>query len=128
MLATLARSAGAVPRIYPLVPDTSEATEQALFNALRDCDVVVSSGGVSGGEFDVVKESFQGLGGRLDFWQVSLRPGKRFGGFAGPNQPGCRHLGRRDSPRGLVQRSQLETKSGISGLDGCGAGHRPLPV
>ncbi|MBI3415525.1 MAG: molybdopterin molybdotransferase MoeA, partial [Verrucomicrobia bacterium] len=77
-LAALIRSAGASPHSYPLVSDSLAETKAALAAALTECDVVVSSGGVSVGEFDFVKKAFQEIGGQLDFWRVAIRPGKPF--------------------------------------------------
>lgn len=78
MLAALVARAGALPQIYPIAPDELEATRTALEHAFRDCDVVVTSGGVSVGEMDFVKEAFTSLGGNLRFWKVAIRPGKPF--------------------------------------------------
>jgi molybdopterin molybdotransferase len=69
---------GAVARVFPLVPDTLEATCRALKQALDECDAVVTSGGVSVGELDFVKAAFEKLGGKMDFWKVAIRPGKPF--------------------------------------------------
>jgi molybdopterin molybdotransferase len=77
-LAALARTAGALPKVYPLVPDDLAATQAALEQALAECDVVISTGGVSVGEMDWVKAAFAAIGGSLDFWTVSMRPGKPF--------------------------------------------------
>ena len=77
-LAAHARRAGAAPRIFPLVPDTLAATQAALEQAVSECDVVVTSGGVSVGETDFVKAAFERIGGRLQFWKVAIRPGRPF--------------------------------------------------
>ena len=77
-LAALIRSAGGDARVFPVAPDTLEATRAALHGALEQCDVVITSGGVSVGELDFVKEAFQSLGGKLEFWRVAIRPGKPF--------------------------------------------------
>jgi len=77
-LAALARPAGAIPRIYPLVRDDLEATKTALTRAFAECDLVISTGGVSGGEMDWVKPAFAAVGGQIDFWRVDMRPGKPF--------------------------------------------------
>ena len=77
-LAGLARQAGALPKIYPLVQDDLGATQAALELAFSECDVVISTGGVSVGEMDWVKAAFAAMGGRLHFWTVSIRPGKPF--------------------------------------------------
>lgn len=77
-LATMIAAAGAVPRIYPLVPDTLAATRDALQRASESCDVVLTSGGVSVGEFDFVKTAVEEIGGELGFWKVAIKPGKPF--------------------------------------------------
>jgi len=77
-LAALLVEAGAVVRVWPLVPDTVEATRAALEKGFIDCDVVVTSGGVSVGEFDFVRAAFEDMGGRLEFWKVAIKPGKPF--------------------------------------------------
>jgi len=61
-----------------VAPDTLEATRTALQGALEQCEMVITSGGVSVGELDFVKEAFQSLGGKLEFWRVAIRPGKPF--------------------------------------------------
>jgi molybdopterin molybdotransferase len=77
-LAALVRACGGEPLIYPLVRDDLDATRDALSKAFRQCDVVVTSGGVSVGEKDLVKAAFVELGGELNFWRVSIKPGKPF--------------------------------------------------
>lgn len=78
MLTPLLTRAGATPKVYPLVPDTLEATRTALETAFRESDIVLTSGGVSVGEMDFVKAAFTALGGELQFWKVAIRPGKPF--------------------------------------------------
>ena len=58
------------------VPDSAEATRDALAGALAAADVVCVSGGVSVGEHDHVKGAFAELGAQQRFWGVALRPGK----------------------------------------------------
>ena len=77
-LAALAKRAGAEPKVYPLVPDTLAATRASLERAFSECDAVVTTGGVSVGELDFVKEAVVGIGGQLDFWRVAIKPGKPF--------------------------------------------------
>jgi len=77
-LATLAQRVGAVPKIFPLIPDTLAATKAGLEKAFAECDAVVTTGGVSVGELDFVKAAFENLGGKLGFWKVSIKPGKPF--------------------------------------------------
>jgi molybdopterin molybdotransferase len=77
-LGALIRNTGARPSILPLVPDKLEATEQAISNAFKECDLVVTTGGASVGELDLVRSAFARLGGEIDFWKVAIKPGRPF--------------------------------------------------
>lgn len=77
-IATLVADAGALPRIYPVVRDTIEETKATLATAFAECDGVVTTGGVSVGEHDVVKPALAALGGTVEFWRVAMKPGKPF--------------------------------------------------
>jgi molybdopterin molybdotransferase len=77
-LAALTELAGAIPKILPLVKDSLEQTQAALENAFHECDIVVSTGGVSVGETDFIKSAFEKMGGALEFWKVAIRPGRPF--------------------------------------------------
>ena len=78
ILAELIRLIGGDPVVYPLVDDTMEATKAALQLAARECDAIVTSGGVSVGDYDLIRPAIEALGGTIDFWRVRLRPGKPF--------------------------------------------------
>ncbi|HEX8171795.1 MAG TPA: gephyrin-like molybdotransferase Glp [Thermoanaerobaculia bacterium] len=75
MLAALVRECGAIPRDFGIVADTREATIAALEEAAQ-CDFIVTSGGVSVGAFDFVKEALDALGAETKFWRVAMKPGK----------------------------------------------------
>ena len=77
-LASLITLSGAVPQPYPIVADTPDRTVAALQEALAASDLVVTCGGVSVGEMDFVKSAFEQLGGSLEFWKVSVKPGRPF--------------------------------------------------
>ncbi|RPF70359.1 molybdopterin molybdotransferase MoeA [Aurantiacibacter spongiae] len=75
MLAAMAAPfAASVKRIGP-VADTMEALADALDQA-GDADVVVTSGGASIGDHDLVRPSLDAWGARLDFWRIAMKPGK----------------------------------------------------
>ena len=78
MLRPLVTAAGGVAKIYPMAADTLAATRDALEEALAECDVVLTTGGVSVGALDFVKAAWTELGGTVDFWKVSMKPGKPF--------------------------------------------------
>jgi len=74
-LAAMAREAGALPHMIGIVRDTREATMAAIESAL-EADFIVSTGGVSAGAFDFVKDALDALGAETKFWQVAMKPGK----------------------------------------------------
>jgi len=77
-LSALVRGAAAIPQSFPIVDDELAATRDALQNAFHQCDVVITSGGVSVGEMDFVKTAFEQAGGKLEFWRVAIKPGRPF--------------------------------------------------
>ena len=62
-------------RDYGIVPDSLEATRQVLRRAASECDVVVTSGGVSVGEADYVKPAVEAEG-ELLMWRIAMKPGR----------------------------------------------------
>lgn len=59
-----------------IVNDDAFKLEAELLSALDRCDVVVTSGGVSMGELDLIKPTINRLGGELKFGRVKMKPGK----------------------------------------------------
>lgn len=83
MLAAAARSAGALAYRVGIVPDDPGEFRDALSDQLVRADLVVTSGGVSKGAYDVVKEVLSELG-TVSFGEVAMQPGKPQGfGFVG---------------------------------------------
>lgn len=75
LLAGAARAAGAIAYRVGIVPDEPRAFMDALSDQLVRADLVVTSGGVSQGDFDVVKEALSPLG-TVWFGGVAMQPGK----------------------------------------------------
>lgn len=73
-LAAQVREAGAIPMTLPLAPDSPEIIE-ARFRDAMSADVILSSGGVSVGDFDFIKEVLGRLGSAMKFWRVAMKPG-----------------------------------------------------
>jgi len=86
LLAAAARRAGAIVYRVGIVPDDAAAFRDALSDQLVRADLVVTSGGVSEGDYDVVKESLRELG-TMWFGGVAMQPGKPQGfGTVGEDQ------------------------------------------
>jgi molybdopterin molybdotransferase len=75
-LRVLAEQAGASVFVAPLVGDDLATTQSALERALESSDLVVTVGGVSVGDHDVVRPALERLGVALSFWKVAIKPGK----------------------------------------------------
>ena len=74
LMRSLLEELGAEVLDYEIVGDDLGLFESALDKAAGAADVIVTSGGVSMGDYDVVKALLQGRG--VDFWQVAMQPGK----------------------------------------------------
>jgi molybdopterin molybdotransferase len=70
-----------------IVPDDLDVTRAALREAARHNDLILTSGGVSVGEEDHVKPAVQAEG-RLDLWQIAIKPGKPLAFGAVRREPG----------------------------------------
>jgi molybdopterin molybdotransferase len=66
---------GCEVRDYGIVPDSLEATRAALQRAAAECDLIVTSGGVSVGEADYVKPAVEAEG-KLLMWRIAMKPGR----------------------------------------------------
>jgi molybdenum cofactor synthesis domain-containing protein len=77
LLAGMLAELGAEVLDLGIVGDDAKQLADALTAAAGAADAVVTSGGVSVGDFDLVKQVLAGLGG-VQFWRVALQPGKPF--------------------------------------------------
>jgi molybdopterin molybdotransferase len=77
-LAALLSGEGAQTRILPVIRDDLGSAARALEEALSRSDMVVTAGGASVGERDVIRAAFEKIGGRIQFWRIAIRPGKPF--------------------------------------------------
>jgi molybdopterin molybdotransferase len=66
---------GGEPLLLGIAADTDEATKEKIREGLL-ADILITTGGVSVGDRDFVKESIQEMGGELLFWKVNMKPGK----------------------------------------------------
>lgn len=76
MLAAELATAGAEVDDRGLVPDRADALEATLRAAAGSADLVVTIGGASVGDHDLVAPVLRAAGGTVDFWKIALRPGK----------------------------------------------------
>ena len=74
-LASFSQSCGAEPTMLPIARDDPEDIERTIKEA-SDADFILSSGGVSVGDFDYLKQVLEEMGAETLFWRVAMKPGK----------------------------------------------------
>lgn len=74
-LAALVRAVGGEPVLLPVARDETAAIA-AVADAVTGMDMLVTTGGASVGDHDLVIEALKSRGMTLDFWQIAMRPGK----------------------------------------------------
>jgi len=74
-LAALVKEAGGRPVSLNIARDTEEEIRSAIQSALH-ADVILTTGGVSVGDYDYVKKVIQDLGAEMKLWRVQMKPGK----------------------------------------------------
>jgi molybdopterin molybdotransferase len=75
-LAALVVQSGGEPVYLGIIPDQPEALRAAIANALTTADLILSTGGVSVGDYDFVEEILTALGATLEIQSVAIKPGK----------------------------------------------------
>jgi molybdopterin molybdotransferase len=101
-VAALVRRYGGIPRILGIASDSEESLIAKLRQGL-DADMLITSGGVSAGDYDIVKDVLASEG-EISFWTVRMKPGKplAFGTFKGVGGEGkakrIPHLGLPGNP------------------------------
>ena len=75
MLRALLGGSGVTVTDLGIAPDRIERIV-ALIREAADADIIITSGGASVGDHDLVKPAFEAAGAQLDFWRVAMRPGK----------------------------------------------------
>jgi molybdopterin molybdotransferase len=74
-LACQTMEAGALPVMLGIAADKPESTRSKLLEGNRH-DILITSGGVSAGDRDYVKDTIIELGGEILFWKICMKPGK----------------------------------------------------
>ena len=129
-LRALAEAAGCTVTDLGNVPDRLDATREALRQAAAGHDLIVTSGGVSVGEEDHLKPAAQAEG-RLENWQLAIKPGKplAFGAIRRPDGSEALLLGLPGNPVSSFVTWLLAVHEVLAALQGLPAGLPPaLPM
>ena len=116
---------GGIPRLLGIAKDTVEDLTAKVREALS-ADMLVTSAGVSRGDFDVVKDVLMAEGA-VDFWTVRMRPGKplAFGAFTAPEGRRVPHLGLPGNPVSSMVSFELFGRPAIFAMLGRDDWQRP---
>ncbi len=117
---------GGIPRLLGIARDTVEDLTRKIHEGL-DADMLVTSAGVSRGDFDVVKDVLA-TEGAVDFWTVRMRPGKplAFGAFTAPDGRRVPHLGLPGNPVSSMVSFELFGRPAIFKMLGRDDWERPM--
>ncbi len=125
-IAAMVRRLGGVPRLLGIAHDTVEDLTRKIHEGY-DADMIVTSAGVSRGDFDVVKDVLASEGA-IDFWTVRMRPGKplAFGAFHAPDGRKIPHLGLPGNPVSSMVSFELFGRPAIFTMLGRSDWERPV--
>ncbi len=125
-VAAMVRKFGGVPRLLGISKDTVEDMTRKIHEGL-DADMLVTSAGVSRGDFDVVKDVLA-REGAIDFWTVRMKPGKplAFGAFTAPGGRRVGHLGLPGNPVSSMVSFELFGRPAIFKMLGRSDWERPI--
>jgi molybdopterin molybdotransferase len=124
-LAALVRAVGGLPTVLPVAQDTREAVA-AVADAVAGMDLLVTTGGASVGEHDLIISALQTRGLVVDFWQIAMRPGKPLlFGWLGGKRSGVPVLGLPGNPVSAIVCAILFLVPALARLSGLPAAPPP---
>lgn len=126
-LVALVEEYGGVPVLSGIARDTVEALTAKVEEAVESADMVVTSAGVSRGDFDVVKEVLA-REGEVNFWTVRMKPGKplAFGRFTSKDGRAVPHIGLPGNPVSSLLAFELFGRPALLKMQGRKVQSRPV--
>ncbi len=85
-LSAQAKEMGIQYKRFDSAPDDEALLLKKIKEALSECDILLLSGGISTGDYDLVKDTLEGMGAKLNFWKVNQKPGKPLAFFEYKNK------------------------------------------
>jgi molybdopterin molybdotransferase len=126
-IAALVEEAGGIPLRLGISRDTVDELTTMIHGALKSCDLLITTAGVSRGDYDVVKDVLL-REGQVDFWTVRMRPGKplAFGSFEAPDGRRVPHIGLPGNPVSSMVTFELFGRAAIYKQSGREGWERPV--
>jgi len=109
------RSWGAIPVTFPRIDDTRCAVESVLKEAASQCDLLLTTGGISVGDYDHVKEILGILDAKQHFWRIAQKPGGPMGFWTLRDKP---FLGIPGNPVSAMVMAELYLKPAVCQMMG----------
>lgn len=123
-LFSLVQRLGAEPLMLGIVPDEPESLKLAIAKA--KADIIISSGGVSVGEYDYVEQILESLGGRIHIRAVAMKPGKPLTVATLNNSRSCLYFGLPGNPVSALVTFWRFVQPAIKKLSGLSNGWQPV--
>jgi len=127
-LAALVKQNGAEPILFGIVKDNPTALGETISKAIANADIVISSGGVSVGDYDYVDQILASLGAKIHIRSVEMRPGKPLTVATFPTPPAPIYLGLPGNPAAVLVTFWRFVQPVIRKLGGLAKGWEPVFV
>ncbi|MBW4445879.1 MAG: molybdopterin molybdotransferase MoeA [Spirirestis rafaelensis WJT71-NPBG6] len=101
-IASLLRQTGAEVLMLGIVKDDPEILKQVISHAIANADIIISSGGVSVGDYDYVEQIIESLEGKIHIRSVGMKPGKPLTVATFPTQNSCLYFGLPGNPAAVL--------------------------
>ena len=122
-IAEQVRQAGGIPEVFPIARDDYQSTRSLIERGVARADLLLLSGGVSAGKYDIVEKVLADLGAKFFFDRVAIQPGQPvvFGTVVGKF-----FFGLPGNPVSTMVTFELFARAAIDRLSGCDSA--PLPL
>ncbi|MBE9048956.1 molybdopterin molybdotransferase MoeA [Nostocales cyanobacterium LEGE 11386] len=127
-LAALVRETGAEPLLLGIVKDNPEALREAIAYAIANADLVLSTGGVSVGDYDYIEQILASLGAKIHIRSVAISPGKPITVANFPLHHSALYFGLPGNPVSALVTFWRFVQPAIKKLSGLTAGWEPVFV
>jgi molybdopterin molybdotransferase len=122
-LAAFVSRQGGVPIPFGIVPDSPDCLREKIAQAIETADFVLSTGGVSVGDYDYVEQILGELGGEIVIRRVAIKPGKPLTVATFPN--GCLYFGLPGNPASALISCWRFVQPALRKLSGLAANWQP---
>ncbi|WP_193197450.1 gephyrin-like molybdotransferase Glp [Nostoc sp. MG11] len=125
-LAALVKQSGAEPLLLGIIKDEPDALQEAIAYAIANADIVISSGGVSVGDYDYVDKILELLEAKIHIRAVGMKPGKPLTVATFPTQHSSLYFGLPGNPAAVLVTFWRFVQPAIKKLSGVTEGWKPI--